>query len=152
MRLIIAVALLVSSFAASAVETVSRRFSFTYMDRSVVTRTYHNCDSVEDTLRDHLRTLGAQNIRVTCSGGIQNWGNRWEAWPVSLSARFVVPANRDNAQRLVIADRGFNTNCDFNVQLLSKLLRELPNARMISKNDRCRGSEGSYSFTVDAAL
>jgi len=152
MRLMIIMALVLSSLTASATDLVARRFSFTYQDRNPGTRTYHNCDSVEDTLRDHLQTLGAQNIRVTCSGGIQNWGNRWDAWPVSLSARFSVPANRDNAQRLVIADRGFNTNCDFNVQMLTSLLRNLPNARTISKSNSCRGSDGRYSFTVEAAL
>ena len=152
MRLMIIMALVLSSLAATAGDLVSRRFSFTYIGGDMGTRTYYNCDSVEDMLRDHLRTLGAQNIRVSCSGGIQTWGNRWDATPVSMSARFVVPASRDNAQRLVIADRGFNTNCDFNVQMLNKLLRSLPNARMVSRSNSCRGSEGRYSFTVDAAL
>jgi len=34
--------------------------------------TYYNCDSVEDTVSDLLSQLGATNISVRCTGGIQD--------------------------------------------------------------------------------
>lgn len=152
MRLMIAMCLIVSSLSAFGSELVSRKFSFTYFGSDVGSRTFYSCDSAEDMLRDRLVELGAQNVRVSCFGGIENWGGTWNATPVSLTARFMVPGTRANAQRLVIMGDRFNSNCDFNVQMMNKLLKNLPNARMVSRKSSCRGARGSWSYTVDAAL
>lgn len=152
MRSLIALVFVATALSANAAELVSRKFSFTYFGHDVGSSTYYSCDSAEDMAREQLQTLGAQNIRVSCSGGIQNWGNRWDAFPVSITARFAVPASRENAQRMVIKDSGRDSNCDFNAQFLAQLLKKLPNARLVSRSVSCRGADGRYSFTVDAAL
>ena len=152
MRFMIAMCLIVSSLSVFGNELVSRKFSFTYFGSDIGSRTYYNCDSAEDIMRDRLVELGAQNVRVSCFGGIENWGGRWNATPVSLTARFMVPGSRANAQRIVLKSDRFESNCDFNVQLMNKLLKSLPNARMVSRKSSCRGGRGNWSYTVDAAL
>lgn len=153
MRLILALAIALSCVSAFAQDTVTRRFNFTYFGSDVGTRTYYNCDSAEQILRDHLESLGAQNVRTSCFGGIQNWGNRWDATPVSLSARFSVSTDSSRVSRVVLSsNRSGNSDCDFNVSLLGQLLKVMPNVKMVSRSSSCRGAEGRWNYTLDVAL
>ncbi|MBD65602.1 MAG: hypothetical protein CME62_10375 [Halobacteriovoraceae bacterium] len=43
-------------------------------------RVYYNCNSVEDKVEDVLLQLGAKNIRVRCSGGLDRWGMSTDAF------------------------------------------------------------------------
>lgn len=55
---------------------------------------YYNCQSVRSTVKDILKKLGAEKIRVTCSGGIE------QPFPTSAHVRasFVAASSMKNNQ------------------------------------------------------
>jgi hypothetical protein len=66
---------LVSS-SAFAVGYKEYKSSFTISDRGDAgSRVYYNCDSVEDAVEDMLTKLGAMDINVRCTGGLDRFGN-----------------------------------------------------------------------------
>ena len=73
---------------------------------------YYNCDSVEDTVESMLKKLGAENISVRCTGGLdQDW--RFPT-PANVSARFIAASSVKNnqaprkasVQNVVLRDNG----------------------------------------------
>ena len=153
MRSILALCLLMASLTSTAADYVARKFSFTYFGNDLGSRTYYSCDSAEDMLKEHLERLGAQSIRTSCFGGIQTWGGRLDAQPVSLSARFQVLNDISATSRVVLSSRSRGEeNCDFNVSLLRQLLKVMPNVKLVSRQSSCRGSRGNWNYTLDVAL
>ncbi len=63
------------SAAAFSAEYKSQETNFTIQTWTMYGSTvYYNCDSVETKTKDLLKTLGAKNINVRCTGGIDVFG------------------------------------------------------------------------------
>ena len=56
-------------------------------------RVYYDCDHVENKTRSMLKTLGAQDIEVRCSGGIDPFGQRSISWESSVKTTFKAPTS-----------------------------------------------------------
>ncbi|PIS11438.1 MAG: hypothetical protein COT73_04040 [Bdellovibrio sp. CG10_big_fil_rev_8_21_14_0_10_47_8] len=87
--LIICFAMLLGQISTASVSAVSemQRTSF-ILSRMTGPgeHTYYNCDYVESFVRGMLNKLGAEDVRVHCTGGIDNTIRR--PMPATVSARF----------------------------------------------------------------
>ncbi len=140
----IALLAMVLSFNVLAVE-----FSHTDFGNDGFSRHYYSCDFAEAALEGHLEALGATQIDVSCSGGIESWG----VFPVTLQARFDLPnATRENhtratALRLKASSR-FNEACFFHTKLLNKLLKVTSNVEVNSRSAHCVDNRSRWSYSV----
>lgn len=133
-----ALALSVSSFAAEKV-------SFTYSGFEGWGRTYYSCDYVEAQTEKYLELFGATQIDVTCFGGIE-FGRMS---PVSVSARFEVPALQGNevATEVKVEGDRFNPSCGINVSIIRNILPKFSNVEVLKKSDSCAFASSNYSYT-----
>ena len=146
MKFITVIAALFAVSSAFATEYVSRKMNFTpnmYTGRTV---SYYNCSSLEDTIESHLKALGAQNIRVSCSGGIEMGWNT----PAHVRANFevAVPAANDASRQLSLSGRD---SCSMNVQFLDAAIPLFPGVKVLSKHSSCMGGRfdsWKYSLSV----
>ena len=149
MRLI-AVAALLLAFNAFAVEFTTTTFSHTDTGIDGFSRNYYSCDFAESALESHLEKLGASNISVSCSGGIEyNWG----MFPVNLAARFDMPSatpeNHTRSENTRVSSRSFgNSSCNFHTKLLNKLLPLFTNVKVNAKRATCMDNDSRWSYDV----
>jgi hypothetical protein len=149
MRLI-AVAALLLAFNAFAVEFTTTTFSHTDTGIDGFSRNYYSCDFAESALESHLETLGASNISVSCSGGIEyNWG----MFPVNLAARFDMPSatpeNHTRSENIRVSSRSFgNSSCNFHTKLLNKLLPLFTNVAVNAKRTSCMDNDSRWSYDL----
>jgi hypothetical protein len=138
------------AFNAFAVEFTTTTFRHTDTGMDGFSRNYYSCDFAEAALESHLESLGASNISVSCSGGIeQNWG----FWPVNLTASFDIPAatseNHTRSQNSRLSSSRFgNSSCYFNTKLLNKLLPLFTNVKVNAKRATCMDSDSRWSYDV----
>ncbi len=139
---VIAALFIVSSAFAS--EYVSRKMSFSPRTNNGETTTYYNCDSVESIVESHLEDLGAQNVRVSCSGGIQmGWTS-----PAFVRANFEValPGVNGTSRQVVLTGRD---SCSLNVEFLDAALKLFPGVKVVSKRSSCMGGRlDSWKYTL----
>lgn len=143
--MIMAIALFAVS-SAFATEFVSRKMSWSPRTHHGGTVTYYNCDSVESTVESHLKALGAQNVRVSCSGGIEmGW-----TMPAHVSAKFDAPVPAENEIVHEETLKG-HESCYLNTEFLDAAIPMFPGVKVLSKRASCSGSRldrWSYSLTV----
>lgn len=150
MKFMTMIALLFAMSSAFASEYVSRKLSWSPMTHSGWTTTYYNCSWAEDAVEDHLTSLGAENVRVSCSGGIEMGWNT----PVFITAKFdvVVPGANGSTREVRLANRaGNNDSCSFNVEFLDRAIPLFPGVKVLSKRSSCMGGRTdnwSYVLTV----
>ncbi len=124
-------------------------FSFSYSGWGTWEQTYYTCSAAEDILEGHLEKLGARGVRVSCSGGLENWGNQWRTMPLSLRATYSVAPTTGGTRSVRFASRGGrSTGCDFNTRLLNKLIPRFPEVQVVSKRDRCNGSNARWEYVL----
>ena len=84
---VIPLAAVVFPAAAWAVDAVPRisKASFGISSSTSSGSVYYNCDSLEDMTENMLKKLGANDVRVRCSGGLES-GTYWG--PASITASF----------------------------------------------------------------
>ena len=146
MKFITMIALVLAASSAFATEYVSRKLSFGPLTHSGWNQTYYNCDWAEDQVESHLEALGAQNVRVSCSGGIEwNWTS-----PIFVTARFdaPVPAANDASRSVVLAGR---ESCGFNTEFLDKAIPLFPGVQLNRRSSSCSGGRldsWKYELTV----
>lgn len=70
----IVIGLLMMSSNLYAVGYQSMNASYTIFSNVGGGQVYYNCDSVENRVEDLLEEMGARNIRVRCSGGLDRFG------------------------------------------------------------------------------
>ncbi len=131
MTMIAALFIVSSAFAS---EYVSRKLNWSPRTHNGGTVTYYNCDSVESTVEAHLATLGAQNVRVSCSGGIEmGW-----TMPAHVRATFdvAVPGVNGTTREATLAGR---ESCSLNVEFLDAALPLFPGVKVLSKRSSCSG-------------
>ncbi len=149
MKFMTVIALLFAVSSAFASEYVSRKLSWSPMTNSGWTTSYYNCSWAEDQVEEHLTTLGAMNVNVSCSGGIEMGWNT----PVFISAKFdvVVPSANGASRELKLSNRHGSDSCSFNVEFLDRAIALFPGVKVLSKRSSCMGGRTdnwSYVLTV----
>ncbi|MBG59252.1 MAG: hypothetical protein CME67_06730 [Halobacteriovoraceae bacterium] len=74
MKLMLAALLSLTSVFAVTEKTIEKKFRINSRT-DFGARVFYNCDSVEDRTYDILEELGATDIEVRCTGGIDRFGN-----------------------------------------------------------------------------
>ncbi len=84
---------------------------------------YYNCDSVESTVKSMLKKLGAEDIRVRCTGGIDEWSTPTSAF---VTAKFVAASMVKNNQAPRVASiKSVTLRDDGNCHLYNETLMAL---------------------------
>ena len=139
---VIAALFIVSSAFAS--EYVARKLNWSPRSHNGGTISYYNCDFVEATVESHLADLGAQNVRVSCSGGIEmGWTT-----PAHVRASFevAVPSANGTSREVVLSGR---ESCSLNVEFLDKALPLFPGVKVVSKRSSCMGGRtDSFKYVL----
>lgn len=146
MKMMTIVAALFAVSSAFASEYVSRKLSFSPRTHHGGTITYYNCDAVEAMAESHLQALGASNVRVSCSGGIEmGWMT-----PVFVRASFDAVVPGENYGTVQITLKG-NESCHLNTEFLDAAIKLFPGVKVDSKRASCSGSRldrWSYVLTI----
>jgi hypothetical protein len=140
-KIILATALFasVSSFAAEV--------NFTYFGNEGGRQSYYACSYVEDQAISYLELLGATNIDVRCSGGIQT--GSWYAQPVSLRAKFDLPVvTGANVETVEIEGDNWNPACGLNTRMLNEMLKKFENVTVLKKIDSCAFATTNYYYKL----
>lgn len=146
MRLLILASLLVSA-SAFASEVVSQKVSFNVGGRVLGNETYYTCNSVKYAVKKHLATLGAENVRVTCSGGLDHL-SRWSAWPALVRASFDAPVTTGgNVEALSLKGK----SCLLNVTILENIIPALPAVSVVSKKSNCSRFSDRWAYDLSIA-
>lgn len=137
-------ALLISSSAFAA------NFSFTYFGNEGGRQSFYACDYVEDQTTSYLELLGATNIDVRCTGGIQSSG--WSAQPVSIRASYELPlVTGQNVETVEIKGDSFNPACGINVRIMNEALKTFTNVKVLKKQDSCAFASSNYYYKLNIA-
>lgn len=83
----LALVLLTMSSSVFAVGYQSVRANYTIFSNLGGARVYYNCDSVENHVEKLLEDMGARNIIVRCSGGLDTFNGRFNT-PANVTAKF----------------------------------------------------------------
>ncbi len=144
MKFISMIVLVFAATSAFATEYASKKLSWSPMTHSGWNRTYYNCDWAEGQVESHLKTLGAQNISVSCSGGIDwNWTS-----PIFVRAKFDVPTNGTVSRGVTLSG---SESCSFNTEFLDTVIPMFPGVAVRSRRSVCSGGRldsWSYALTV----
>lgn len=134
----------------SASKPASERFFFTFTGNWSGNYTMVSCDYAEYVAQDFMRKLGATNVSVNCSGGIQPYG----VYPINLNVNYdaVVLGERTRVRTIDIDSQVWNSNCVFDTRLMRTLLREFKNVKPVSQFDSCFQSDSRYSYRLDVTL
>lgn len=113
-------------------------------------RIYYNCDSVESETKSLLKKMGAENIRVSCTGGFDHYIGH--SGPAYVRARFVAPTMTKNNATPRLAEvrevrlRG-NDNCHFMSNTL-EALSEVLELDIVSGDRSCFGTRSNSNYVV----
>lgn len=141
MKKLTAVIAMVLSLGAFAVE---QEVNFTYFgNEEIGTRSYHNCDSVESSAKSILKKLGATDISVRCTGGLDVWSRM--ALPVNLRASFNTPVVTGESYEIVKL-RG--DNCGLETRMIKSFLKVFTNIEVLKERSNCGMSRATYSFEL----
>jgi hypothetical protein len=139
------------SFNAFSAEYVAKKISYSDSGRDGMTQNFYSCDYAEDTLRSHLEKLGAIDINVHCSGGIE-FGR---FLPVNLDSTFKVSAAIDptgaQIETVTIKSKVSDSPCYFNTKLLNQLVKSFPNVKVESKKASCFDNRTSWKYILKIA-
>lgn len=133
MRSLIISALLIST-SAFAGEWVTKKVSFSPRTYTGGTTHYYSCSAVENTVESHLEALGATNVKVRCSGGI----DRGWSTPAFVSGSYDVKVPETNDMARVVTLKGYES-CDLNSEFLDYVVREIPGATVLKRRASCFG-------------
>jgi hypothetical protein len=144
----------VAAFALPA-KVVSNSYSFTLNSNwDFGGKVYYSCDSVEGTATDMLKKMGARNVSVDCSGGMDATNPGWPPMDAYLSVKYdSVKAASGNDGQTVQADyasvvlRDYQ-NCFMANQLFKKFsptfdIKDLTGLRS------CMEPESNYKYSFD---
>jgi hypothetical protein len=143
MKKLLALTLCSLSFAALASETVS----FTHFGNGGGRQSYYACDYAQSQTETFLSVLGATNIDVSCTGGIQSWGS---AQPVSIRATFDLPAVVTNTVESVeVEGDTWSPSCGLNVQIVNSIVKKFSNVQVVKKSDACAFASSNYYYLLN---
>ena len=116
-------------------------------------RSYYSCSYAEKQTEKYLTMLGAKDIEIRCTGGIQSGSPSWAWAPVSVRASFQALVAVDSSEKdsvpveensLTFKGRG---SCDFNSKLIKTALGHFE-ATVEHGFSNCFNSNGSYNYDV----
>lgn len=138
------IAALFAVSSAFASEYVTKKLSWGPRTHHGGSVTYYNCDSVENTVESHLEDLGAQNISVNCSGGIEmGWST-----PAHVTAKFDVAVPAANGTTREITLKG-HESCNLNTEFLDTVIPMFPGVKVLAKRASCFGGRTDrWSYTL----
>lgn len=146
MKFMTVIAVLFAVSSAFASEYVTKKMSWSPRTYNGGTVTYYNCQSVESTVESHLEALGALNVSVSCSGGIEmGW-----TMPAHVSAKFDVSVTSGFGAVREITLKG-SESCHLNTEFLDAAIPMFPGIRVLSKRASCNGGRTdrwSYSLSI----
>lgn len=146
MKFMTVIAALFAVTSVFATESVSRKMNWGPRTHNGGTVTYYNCRSVEDTVEAHLEAMGAQNISVRCSGGIEmGW-----TMPASVTATFdaIIPEANGVMREVVLKG---SDSCNLNTEFLDAAIPMFPGVKVLSKRTSCSGGRldrWSYKLSI----
>jgi hypothetical protein len=144
----IALLVLVATTSAFA-NTVARDVRFNHSGRTIWGEVFYNCNAVEDIFEGHLRKLGASNIRVRCTGGIESWGGTMRGFPISVRATFNAPVPVSNNARIVtLKSRAGDNSCELHTGILNKVLPLFPAITVNSRRSRCSDNRSRWNYNL----
>jgi hypothetical protein len=151
----IAIVALIASTSALAETWVTKTVRFTIPSRDLGTVTYYNCDSVEDAVERNLETLGATNISVRCTGGLDTWNPGWST-DAMVRATFdtIVPTGNGGQERMTVRSSLRTGDCRMNVAILDRVIPAMPSVTLESRQARCSNFGGrdtgrwAYDVTI----
>lgn len=143
MKKLLAVFAVALSFSAVAAD---QKVSFSYSGIESWGRSYYSCDYAEAQAEKHLEVLGATNVDVRCTGGIE-FG---QMWPINLTATFDLPvlSGREIAEVVTIKGRRPNPACGLNTKMIKAFLPKFSNVTVVSKRDACFSPDSVYSYEL----
>jgi hypothetical protein len=135
MKSLIAISILfgaASSFACGAEKTVS----FGYYNQKAM----YACSYAENQAKSDLKAMGAVNVQIKCTGGIEAGSPNW--MPLEMDITF--DQNCSDGQTVTIKG---NESCDFNVRLMDTLLTQVDH-KSVDKSESCWDASGAYKYNV----
>ena len=131
-----------TAFASNMAYSQSYRAEYTLDTISDTGQVYYSCSSVEDTTGSVLEKLGAEDIHVSCTGGLDPYTNF--SGPAEVTAEFVAPSMVKNAsvpRAASIHQIKLQTfdGCDFMTKTIQGLSSEI-DLNVISGPGSCNGS------------
>lgn len=119
----------------------TEKVSMTYFGNEGRNRVYLSCDYVERAAEDILDQLGATDIDVTCTGGL-DYGYYT---PVSVRASYSLAT--DAAAATIKSD--FNSNCYFDTKFIDTVIRSSDRLSKTRSSGYCFNSESRYQYSVE---
>lgn len=148
---VLMLALSLASVSAFSAEYVAKNFAYSDSGRDGSAQNYYSCDYAKEAMITHLEKLGAIDINVRCSGGIE-FGR---FLPVNLTSSFKVTKFTDpSTAKIEIAtlrSRGSDSPCFFNTKLLNQLVKYFPNVYVDSKKASCFDNRTSWNYVLRIA-
>jgi hypothetical protein len=139
------------SMSAFSAEYVAKSFSYSDSGRDGMSQNFYSCDYAESALSSHLEKLGAIDINVRCSGGIEHGSYS----PVNLNSSFKVTKFTDPSTAKIevatLKSRGSDSPCFFNTKLLNQLVKYFPNVYVDSKKASCFDNRTSWKYVLRIA-
>lgn len=115
--------------------------NFTFFGNEGRNRIYLSCYYAENAVDQILNELGATDIDVRCSGGI-DFGR---AFPVTIQAKYTLPADA----RTVEINSDFNTNCYFDTRFIERLVSGNDRLEKVSGSRSCFRSDSRYGYKLE---
>lgn len=122
--------------------TTEQNLNFYYSGFEGRNRVYLACDFAESSAIELLEQLGAYDIEVYCSGGI-DFGRMF---PISLRGNYVVDNSRSG--ETIEIKSNFNTNCYLNTRFLDNVLKTMDHIEVVKKRSYCFDSDSSYNYIL----
>jgi hypothetical protein len=125
----------------------THKVSFTHFGNRGGNQSYYACSFVESQAYKYLELLGATDVRVRCSGGIQSGG--WHPQPVSVTATFQLPALTGVEESLEIRGDHWNPACGLNTQMLREFIKVMPHVEVVRKSDSCAFHNSNFFYQLN---
>lgn len=136
MKALVLISAMIFSVYAQANESVN----FTYFGNEGRNRIFLSCNYAESSVDQLLHEMGATDIDVRCTGGI-DFGFYT---PVRISAKFNLPA----ATELIEIRSDYRSNCYFDVSFINHLIKKNSKLEKVNGTSHCFSSDSRYSFKI----
>lgn len=124
--------------------------NFTYFGNENGRESFYACDYAEGQTEMVLELLGATDIDVRCSGGIQSGG--WSMQPVSVRAKYELPeVTGTGVETVILKGDTWNPACGLNVRIIKEVLKTFTNVEVVKKSDSCAFATTNYYYKLNVA-
>ena len=122
------------ALAAGVANAAEKSLSFNYSNHNA----YYACSFAEAQMTKTLTAVGATDISVSCTGGIEH--NQF--WPVSVDATF--SHELQGGKSVVLKGR---ESCEFNVKMIQAVASAV-DAEVVKAQDTCWDADGNYKYEL----